>query len=204
MSLIEKSDVLLLLVLQVFPKGSPLVQDISEAILNVTEGPKMKEIENSWLGSTTNCLDSTTSVSSNSLGLDSFWGLFLIAGAAATLALLIFVVTFVKRNWHIVASSSGTLWGKFVALGRRFYQKDLNYHTFREGRSRDRSTVEGAKENAPVETIENMNSPPSLSSKSSQIDDVNEHSTPSAAQLPIHVAEGCLEIAINGELTSVN
>ncbi|KAK3437311.1 hypothetical protein EUGRSUZ_C01869 [Eucalyptus grandis] len=164
----------------VFPKGSPLVRDISEAILNVTEGPKMKEIENSWLGSTTNCLDSTTSVSSNSLGLDSFWGLFLIAGAAATLALLIFVVTFVKRNWHIVASSSGTLWGKFVALGRRFYQKDLNYHTFRKGRSRDRSTVEGAKENAPVETIENMNSPPSLST------------------------EGCLEIAINGELTSVN
>ncbi|KAI6681167.1 hypothetical protein NL676_035048, partial [Syzygium grande] len=110
----------------VFPKGSPLVPDISRAILNVTEGPQMTEIEKAWLTSNTNCPDSTNSVSSNSLGLDSFWGLFLIAGAAAVLALLIFMVMFVKRNWHVVESSSGSLWEKIVALGRRFNQRDLN------------------------------------------------------------------------------
>ncbi|KAK2630924.1 hypothetical protein EUGRSUZ_L03706, partial [Eucalyptus grandis] len=70
----------------VFPKGSPLVPDISRAILTVTEGP-MTRIENAWFTSETNCLDS----SSNSLGLDSFWGLFLIAGVVAVLALLIFM-----------------------------------------------------------------------------------------------------------------
>ncbi|KAF8035048.1 hypothetical protein BT93_C1160 [Corymbia citriodora subsp. variegata] len=104
----------------VLPKGSPLVPDISRAILNVTEGPKMMEIENAWLTPKTNCLNSISSASSDSLGLDSFWGLFLIVGVAAVLALLIFMVMFIQRNWHEVTSSSGSLWGKIVVLGRRF------------------------------------------------------------------------------------
>ncbi|XP_048133372.1 glutamate receptor 2.8-like [Rhodamnia argentea] len=188
----------------VFPKGSPLVPDISRAILNVTEGPEMMEIENAWLTSKTNCLDSTTSVSSNSLGLDSFVGLFLIAGAAAVFALLIFIVLFVTRNWHDVASSSDSLWGKIVALGRRFHQRDLNSHTFKKGRFRDRSRVDGANEIGAVEIIENTDFP---HSPSSQIDTdlTNEQGTPSAEQrLPNQVEEGCPEVVINVELTSVN
>ncbi|XP_039165287.1 glutamate receptor 2.7-like [Eucalyptus grandis] len=108
----------------VFPKGSPLVPDISRVILNDTEVLKMMEIENTWFPSKSNCLDS-----SNSLGLDSFWGLFLIVGATAVLALLIFMVMFVKRNWHVVASPSSSLQEKFVTLGRRFFERDLNSHT---------------------------------------------------------------------------
>ncbi|KAF8035045.1 hypothetical protein BT93_C1157 [Corymbia citriodora subsp. variegata] len=190
----------------VFPKGSPLVPDISRAILNVTEGPEMTEIENSWLRSKTNCQDSTTSVSSNNLSLDSFWGLFLIAGASAVLALLIFIVMFVKRNWHVVASSSGSSWEKIGALGRRFYQRDLNSPTFRKGRFGDSSTVDGANEIAVVETAENTNFPPSPSSGSSQIDYIstNEQGPPSAEQLANHVEEGCSDISINVDLTSVN
>ncbi|KAK3437314.1 hypothetical protein EUGRSUZ_C01862 [Eucalyptus grandis] len=99
----------------VFPKGSPLVPDISRAILNGTEG-SMTKIEKAWFTSETNCLDSTSSSSSNSLGLDSFWGLFLIAGVVAVLALLIYMVMFVKRNWHVVSSSSASLRQKIVAL----------------------------------------------------------------------------------------
>ncbi|KAK3437269.1 hypothetical protein EUGRSUZ_C01908 [Eucalyptus grandis] len=125
----------------VFPKGSPLVPDISRAILNVTEGPQMTEIENAWLTSKTNCQNSNSSVSSDSLGLDSFWGLFLIAGAAAISALLIFMVMFIKRNWQEVTSSSGSLWEKIVELGRRFYQRDTNSHTFRKGRFSDGATL---------------------------------------------------------------
>ncbi|KAK3437310.1 hypothetical protein EUGRSUZ_C01870 [Eucalyptus grandis] len=116
----------------VFPKGSPLVPDILQAILDLTEGPKMTEIKNMWLTPKTNCPNSISSASSNSLGLDSFWGLFLIVGVAAVLALLIFMVMFIKRNWHEVTSSSGSFWGKIVVLGRRFYQRDLNSHTFRK------------------------------------------------------------------------
>ncbi|KAF2305812.1 hypothetical protein GH714_008239 [Hevea brasiliensis] len=73
-----------------FPKGSPLVPDVSRAILNVTEGDKMKEIEQEWFGKQSNCPDPSSSVSSSSLSLQSFWGLFLIAGAASVSALLIF------------------------------------------------------------------------------------------------------------------
>ncbi|KAF8015220.1 hypothetical protein BT93_H0889 [Corymbia citriodora subsp. variegata] len=192
----------------VFPKGSPLVSDISKAILNVTEGPTMTEIENKWLTSKTKCVDSANSISSNSLGLDSFWGLFLIAGVAAVLALLIFVVIFVKRNWHVVTSSSGSMWEKIVALGRRFYQRDLDSHTFRKARFRDRNMENGANEIAAVEIMEHSNFPSSPSSEdSSQIDIVltNEQGATSVEQgLPNHVVEGCPVIAINVEHTNVN
>ncbi|KAG8374598.1 hypothetical protein BUALT_Bualt10G0012000 [Buddleja alternifolia] len=55
-----------------FPIGSPLVPDVSRAILNVTEGKKMVEIENTWFWDNTKCPDSSTILSSNSLGLESF------------------------------------------------------------------------------------------------------------------------------------
>ncbi|KAJ0030053.1 hypothetical protein Pint_12579 [Pistacia integerrima] len=62
-----------------FPLGSPLVPDVSRAILNVTEGPKMNEIKDAWFKKNS-CPDPSTLVSSHSLGLNSFWELFLIAG----------------------------------------------------------------------------------------------------------------------------
>lgn len=42
----------------VFPKGSPLVPDISRAILNMVEGDKMKGIQDKWFGDQTSCPDS--------------------------------------------------------------------------------------------------------------------------------------------------
>ncbi|KAF8034550.1 hypothetical protein BT93_C0767 [Corymbia citriodora subsp. variegata] len=190
----------------VFPKGSPLVPDISRAILNVIEGPNMTEIEKAWFTSETNCLDSTSSISSNSLGLDSFWGLFLIAGAVAVLALLIYMIRFVKRNWHVITSSSISLWQKIVALGKRFYERDVNSRTFRKGRFSDRSMDDGANEHAGVEILENINFRPSPPSNSSQINDVltNEQVTPWAEQgLPNHADEACHKIARNVDLANV-
>ena len=59
---------------QVFPKGSPLVADVLGSVVNV------KEIEDAWFGTHISCPDSSTSVSTNSLNLKCFWGLFLIIG----------------------------------------------------------------------------------------------------------------------------
>ncbi|KAK2997072.1 hypothetical protein RJ639_024864, partial [Escallonia herrerae] len=75
--------------LQAFPIGSPLVPDVSRAILSVTEGDKMEQIQKAWLGKHGSCPEATSSLSSSSLSLSSFWGLFLIVGVASSLALLI-------------------------------------------------------------------------------------------------------------------
>ncbi|KAJ9702923.1 hypothetical protein PVL29_004596 [Vitis rotundifolia] len=73
----------------VFPKRSPLVPDVSMQVLNVTEGAKMVQVEKAWFRQTPSCPELTSSVSSNSIGLKSFWGLFLIAGVASSVALII-------------------------------------------------------------------------------------------------------------------
>ncbi|CAN6449576.1 unnamed protein product [Victoria cruziana] len=66
-----------------FPKGSSLLPDVSRAVLNVTEGEKMSEIEKAWFGNQT-CLDSKAGVASKGLTLSSFWGLFVITGAVSS------------------------------------------------------------------------------------------------------------------------
>lgn len=64
---------------------------VSRAVLNMTEGDKMKEIENAWFGKQSRCPESSPQVTSSSLSLKSFLGLFLIAGGASLFALVIFV-----------------------------------------------------------------------------------------------------------------
>ncbi|KDO67341.1 hypothetical protein CISIN_1g036525mg, partial [Citrus sinensis] len=103
----------------VFPLHSPLVHDVSKAILNVTEGDKMKEIEDAWFKKHSSCPDASTVVSSRSLGLNSFWGLFLIAGIAAILALIIFLAVFVHQHRNVLRNSESSL-------------LDLSAHTFKD------------------------------------------------------------------------
>ncbi|XP_022855518.1 glutamate receptor 2.7-like [Olea europaea var. sylvestris] len=117
----------------VFPMGSPLVADVSRAILNVTEGEKMTEIERAWFGGKSRCPDSYTSLFSdtNSLGLESFWGLFLIAGLAAFLALIIYVISFLHEHWTVLRCTDrdSSIWSKIVKLRRLFDDKHLSFHS---------------------------------------------------------------------------
>ncbi|KAI3932708.1 hypothetical protein MKW98_012679 [Papaver atlanticum] len=89
-----------------FPKGSPLVPDISRAILSVTEGDKMIAIEKKWFGNQVDCLEQRrgTNLNSDRLSLDSFLGLFFIAGFTSISAFLIFVIIFLRENKNILAS----------------------------------------------------------------------------------------------------
>ncbi|CAM8898111.1 unnamed protein product [Rhodiola kirilowii] len=111
----------------VFPKGSPLAPDVSRAILNVTQGDKMVEIESKWFGRQANC-----STSSSSIGLDSFWGLFLIAGCASVSALIIYAANFVYQHRQIMSSLTTSWWNKVVVMSRQFDQKDVSSHTFKK------------------------------------------------------------------------
>ncbi|KAL7187162.1 hypothetical protein ACSBR1_037266 [Camellia fascicularis] len=73
-----------------YKTGSHLVCDVSTAILHVIEEGKMSEIEKKWTLSDS-CPDSSSTVSSSSLSVDSFEGLFLIAGVAVSFSLIIFM-----------------------------------------------------------------------------------------------------------------
>lgn len=124
---------------QVFPIGSPLVRDISRAILTVREGEMIEEIEKTWFGEVSKCLDPNSLYSSNSLGLESFWGLFMIVGIAGVLALMIYVIRFLYENWQVVHQSDGqvTLGSKSMELFRRFNNRDLSSHTFKNTEKRE-------------------------------------------------------------------
>ncbi|XP_010521873.1 PREDICTED: glutamate receptor 2.7-like [Tarenaya hassleriana] len=120
----------------VFPKGSPLTGDVSKAILDVNEGEEMRQIEEKWFNRQNNCSDPNTALSSNSLSLSSFWGLFLIVGVASVLALLVFLAMFLFEQRHTLIQSNDepehSMWRKWAVLVRIFDQKDMNSHTFRK------------------------------------------------------------------------
>lgn len=116
---------------QVFPKGFPLVADVSGSVLNV------KEIEDAWFGTQSSCPYSSTSVSTNSLSLKCFWGLFLITGIVSFLALMIFLANFVYEHRTLLLQSSNSeasTQSRILDLLKIFFPKDLKSHTF--GRSR--------------------------------------------------------------------
>lgn len=109
--------------LQAFPRGSPLVSDVSRAILTVTEGEKYMRISEKWLGKEgTDCsLRSGTAITSDSysLTLESFQGLFLIAGLSSSIALIIYLFIFFRDNRQILASD-GSILQKLTTMAKIF------------------------------------------------------------------------------------
>ncbi|KAJ0985044.1 hypothetical protein J5N97_003400 [Dioscorea zingiberensis] len=126
-----------------FPKGSSLAQDLSRAILNITEGDEMTDIERRWFGDQTNCLKQGSKLSSNSLNFRSFWGLFLITGIASLVAFCIYWIIFFHKNRNQLMSEIGpghSLPWRLQSIGWLFDQKDLSSHTFRNAEVKDGST----------------------------------------------------------------
>ncbi|KAL8466511.1 hypothetical protein ACS0TY_035553 [Phlomoides rotata] len=107
-----------------FPKGSPLVADVSRAILKLKEDEKMVRISRTWLKEEKECLSSDGSmITSESLSLDSFKGLFLIAGlSSSSSALAIFLFTFLYEHRYIWTSTA-PIKQKLYGLARVFNQE---------------------------------------------------------------------------------
>ncbi|KAF8408998.1 hypothetical protein HHK36_005069 [Tetracentron sinense] len=82
----------------VFPRGSPMVADFSEAILKLSEQGKLLELENAMVSSY-NCSSSESDGGPSVIGPGSFVGLFFITGGTSTLALMIFLFRFLSRKW---------------------------------------------------------------------------------------------------------
>ncbi|KAH7858037.1 hypothetical protein Vadar_019379 [Vaccinium darrowii] len=110
-----------------FPKGSPLVPDVSRAILNVTEGGQLTRIQRKWFGEEAQCEEQDgTRVTSDSLDVESFKGLFLVAGTSSCFALIVFLSIFLYDNRLILASNNSSLWQKLIAVAKNFDEKKEN------------------------------------------------------------------------------
>lgn len=119
-----------------FPKGSPLTPDVSRAILKLKEDEAMLRISRKWFGNGEGCNSSDgTLVTSKSLNLDSFKGLFLIAGLSSLFSLAIFLSIFLYENRHIWRSSA-SLKQKLCELATVFCQEKEKVDTLSSTRSR--------------------------------------------------------------------
>ena len=94
----------------------------------------MSQFEKAWFGQIPSCPELTSSVSSNSIGLNSFWGLFLIAGVASSVALITCITIFLYQNREALINLNppSSIWRKIKAMATLFDEKDLRSHTFRK------------------------------------------------------------------------
>ncbi|CAH8274685.1 unnamed protein product [Arabidopsis lyrata] len=133
----------------VFPIGSPLVADISRAILKVEESNKANELENAWFKPIDeSCPDPLTnpdpnpSVSFRQLGFDSFWVLFLAAAIVCAIALGISVCQFLKENPD--QRNMRVLWEKFKTPDQKSYIKEVTKCQCSSGQGMPKNDQEGA------------------------------------------------------------
>ncbi|XP_023742467.1 glutamate receptor 2.7 isoform X1 [Lactuca sativa] len=91
-----------------FPKGSPLVNEFSRAILKVRE-EQMRDISDNWIRDEADCPGKNVDVEPfEKLTLESFKGLFIVAGLSSTCALVIFFFMFLYENKEILVSDDST------------------------------------------------------------------------------------------------
>ncbi|XP_076949381.1 glutamate receptor 2.7-like [Bidens hawaiensis] len=102
----------------VFRKGSPLVDDISKAVLKVTQSGEVNTLEDNMLSSFSNCSGSAQDQSGGSTGLDLgiFAGLFMISGSISTFVFLTALARVVVNHWEPIQTNIyliariGNLW----------------------------------------------------------------------------------------------
>ncbi|KAH0659058.1 hypothetical protein KY285_029278 [Solanum tuberosum] len=107
-----------------FPKDSHLVPDVSTAVLKVNEGGEFtKNGIKKYSRNDTDCPQNDGT--SESLTLDSFKGLFLIAGVSAGSALLIFFFIFLYQNREILATDD-SIQKRLAAIAKVFDEEKDN------------------------------------------------------------------------------
>ncbi|XP_039146868.1 glutamate receptor 2.7-like [Dioscorea cayenensis subsp. rotundata] len=108
-----------------FPIGSPMVADVSRAILNMTEKKeKMEDLDQRYLYDVEACSVEEDGSSSSMITFKSFWGLFLITGVTSMLAFLIHISMFFYQNWHIVRDADPKLsFGQRLLLMIKYHDR---------------------------------------------------------------------------------
>ncbi|KAK6912456.1 Solute-binding protein family 3/N-terminal domain of MltF [Dillenia turbinata] len=151
---------------------------------STNEGDKMGQFERAWFGDQSTCSNSST-VSSDSLGVESFWGLFLIAGLASILALITFVLLFLyeHRKEFMKPNPNLSFWRRLIMVTRRYDEKDFSCKTFRKSGFHDRGDDIYAMDGRLVAASQNNNfaqSPSSFSQHTDRIIYYGDEGTPSS------------------------
>ncbi|XP_058096443.1 glutamate receptor 2.5-like [Magnolia sinica] len=111
----------------VFPKGSSLASDVSEAILQVTESGEMRELQEGLLSSSKCSISPSTADDIHSFGVSAFWGLILIVVSVCVGALVVF---FLGRQlqkymepWRYMMLMDPTIWRWALGPVSSYYMK---------------------------------------------------------------------------------
>ncbi|KAJ1278896.1 hypothetical protein BS78_04G114000 [Paspalum vaginatum] len=89
-------------------KGSPIIGDISQAILNITGGDSIIRIEKEWIGDQNNCQNVGTVSGTGSLTFDSFAGPIIATGVASTTSVVIALIIYFCKNKQVGPGNGGT------------------------------------------------------------------------------------------------
>ncbi|CAN1156532.1 Glutamate receptor 3.2 [Linum perenne] len=79
-----------------FRKDSPIAEDMSTAILGLSENGELERIGKKWLSKKLRC-PQVEGESSNQLELESFMGLFLVCGIVCFVALLVYLCSTIRK-----------------------------------------------------------------------------------------------------------
>ena len=84
------------------------------------------EIDKELYRNKTTCPDQNNSASSDSLTLESFWGLFLITGITSTSALIFSLVFFLYEHRHVLstANSDTFIWKRLAIFAKLLDHQD--------------------------------------------------------------------------------
>lgn len=91
-----------------FPRGSSMIADVNEALLNVFESGKLRQLEDSMIGSE-KCVEVDSTNEEVSLSLDSFWLLFVFTGSTTTLSLIIYTLGVLRKHGESVVEKANIL-----------------------------------------------------------------------------------------------
>ncbi|KAL2470767.1 Glutamate receptor 1.2 [Abeliophyllum distichum] len=86
----------------VFPKGSPLVPDISKEIIKLREEGQLLRMERAWFKSQSSFLPDDAVTNTNILNFNQFRGLFLVSGICLATALVIYLTQLLHERWYQV------------------------------------------------------------------------------------------------------
>jgi hypothetical protein len=115
-------------ILQVFPRGSPLALDISEAIIYLTQSGELQLLEQQMLSFPKCSTPQSDTAGIQNIGPEPFVVLFIVSGGASTVALLFACFRLLRRRWSEMNLIQSMLMGRglWLWLAAFFFQSKQN------------------------------------------------------------------------------